>query len=471
MQSILDAATLVPSKVDRIDTEVHHKGNGFASLADVIDFAIVPSTEKADALVYSIQGIINRRRTRDDAQKEMQKHVTLHVIKNLYGEQVAEDGEAFDTFGKIIADGVMDIGMFGIRLVGGFLFDALAFIAEDVVMASARALFSWVIEPVFLAAMGVFANPIGLALLAAVGGVGLGWYLLEKLLGKGKGGAELKEAHERALDSTTQVTLGLPAASPAPAAPTDVAAVPRSNFDNFTPSGAAYPKPAAQPEVTNQTPPPVPYSGGSATLENAARAAQASEDKYGIPAVVSLAQFNLESAGGKRMPQGSNNPFGIKARTGDPFVESMTWEHINGKDIHIPQKFRKFGSLDEAFDYHAKLLATAKPYSKARSVINNPTAFANALTGVYATDPNYGKKLTNQFPKLMGVLASVNKDKTTSVQNGQSVRDNPVPATQPPPTVAQAAEASRHASPSGTSATSKPKTVIRGPGKTLVAMN
>jgi flagellum-specific peptidoglycan hydrolase FlgJ len=42
---------------------------------------------------------------------------------------------------------------------------------------------------------------------------------------------------------------------------------------------------------------------------------------------------------------------------------------------------------------HGKLLATGSPYRAAREVVNDPDRFADALTGVYATDPQYGTTL------------------------------------------------------------------------------
>lgn len=121
-------------------------------------------------------------------------------------------------------------------------------------------------------------------------------------------------------------------------------------------------------------------------------AAQASEQKYGVPAAITTAQWQLESGGGKHMPKDSNNPFGIKAKKGQPFVEAMTTEVINGKEVRMMQKFAKYESLNQAFDEHAKLLATSKYYAKARAT-KTPGEYADALTGVYATDQNYGSKL------------------------------------------------------------------------------
>ena len=56
--------------------------------------------------------------------------------------------------------------------------------------------------------------------------------------------------------------------------------------------------------------------------------------------------------------------------------------------------FRVFDSLSQAFDEHGRLLATGAAYKDAMKVASNPEAFAAALTGTYATDPNYGFTLT-----------------------------------------------------------------------------
>jgi len=101
----------------------------------------------------------------------------------------------------------------------------------------------------------------------------------------------------------------------------------------------------------------------------------------------------VESAWGAAMPPGSNNPFGIKAAAGQSAVDSPTQEVVNGATVTITAKFRVFPTLADAFDEHGKLLATNSVYAPAMKLADNPEAFANALTGVYATDPNYGTTL------------------------------------------------------------------------------
>lgn len=138
-------------------------------------------------------------------------------------------------------------------------------------------------------------------------------------------------------------------------------------------------------------------------------AARGAAKKWDIPASVTLAQWALESGGGAHMPPGSANPFGIKARAGEVAVAAMTWEHIDGKDVQVLQRFRKFASLAEAFDTHGALLANGPSYAAARAVRHSPRAFAKALTGVYATDPAYGNKLlgimdANQLEQFDGAV-------------------------------------------------------------------
>ena len=127
-------------------------------------------------------------------------------------------------------------------------------------------------------------------------------------------------------------------------------------------------------------------------------AAQTAQGKWNVPASVSIAQWILESGFGKHMPPGSNNPFGIKAAKGQPFVMAWTNEQLkDGSTIRIQARFRKFDSLDDAFDAHGRLLANGRAYASARQYVDNPDAYANALTGHYATDHLYGSKLITQM--------------------------------------------------------------------------
>jgi flagellum-specific peptidoglycan hydrolase FlgJ len=135
---------------------------------------------------------------------------------------------------------------------------------------------------------------------------------------------------------------------------------------------------------------------------DAAEAAAALVDHY-PPALtpVTVAQFLLESDWGRRGMHDANNYFGIKARAGEPSVTLETTEFVNGKSVVVQQRFRKYGSMAESFADHARLICERvnskgqKIYAAALAHSSDPIAFANALTGVYATDPQYGAKLTS----------------------------------------------------------------------------
>lgn len=124
-----------------------------------------------------------------------------------------------------------------------------------------------------------------------------------------------------------------------------------------------------------------------------AAAARAADARWRIPASVTLAQWALESGWGRHIPPGSNNPFGIKARPGEPASLAATREVEGGGSVTIEARFRVFATLDDAFEQHARLLATAPVYAPARACLPDVKAFCAALTGRYATDPQYGARL------------------------------------------------------------------------------
>src|SRR4029077_5680845 len=166
---------------------------------------------------------------------------------------------------------------------------------------------------------------------------------------------------------------------------------PPSGF--VAPGSPTYYALAARPLVDKKPPPPTPYGHIGIIPPDVIDAAKASQKRWGIPASITLAQWIVESAWGSAMPPDSNNPFGIKALESQPAVESETREVIDGKVLTVTARFRRFASLAEAFESHGKLLATGSPYRAAREVVNDPDRFADALTGVYATDPQYGTTL------------------------------------------------------------------------------
>lgn len=121
--------------------------------------------------------------------------------------------------------------------------------------------------------------------------------------------------------------------------------------------------------------------------------AQNSEKKFKVPTCVQLAQWIDESGWGAHSP--GNNPFGMKPRKGmnDPSQTLMTNEEINGKLVKMPQPFRIFPSLQDAFDAHAQLLSTAPVYQEAFKALPDVNTFITLMAKHYATDSKYGTKI------------------------------------------------------------------------------
>lgn len=165
-------------------------------------------------------------------------------------------------------------------------------------------------------------------------------------------------------------------------------------------------------------------------------AAQASQAKWQIPASLTLAQWAVESNYGKAMPKGSNNPFGIKALPGQPTVTAITSEDPSGSNKPTgTQPFRKFASLEEAFDVHGRLLGSGNPYhAMVTTYLASPKAIAdinrlaNALTGVYAMAQNYGATLISVMTRLNLYQYDKEKPMTTPASTAAAAPAPAVPA-------------------------------------------
>lgn len=121
--------------------------------------------------------------------------------------------------------------------------------------------------------------------------------------------------------------------------------------------------------------------------------AKAAKAEYKVPTSVSLAQWIIESGWGVHSP--GNNPFGMKPRRGmnDPFQNLNTTEFVKGKYIEVPQPFRVFPTVKEAFEAHAQLLATAPVYAAAMAALPDTNKFVTLMAAHYATDPLYASKI------------------------------------------------------------------------------
>lgn len=146
----------------------------------------------------------------------------------------------------------------------------------------------------------------------------------------------------------------------------------------------------------------------------------------GIFASVTIAQACLETGFGKSTPKDINsgkesfNLFGVKGTGTNGYVESPTWEEVNGKKIKIVAKFRAYNNYFESLRDHMNVLLhpryervlKAKCGSEAMNMLN-PCG--------YATDSKYGFKLNRianlfslfQYDKVLEVKEVITLDANT----------------------------------------------------------
>jgi flagellum-specific peptidoglycan hydrolase FlgJ len=131
-----------------------------------------------------------------------------------------------------------------------------------------------------------------------------------------------------------------------------------------------------------------------AFISSVAPGAIAAQQRYGVPAAVTIAQAIEESAwGSSELSASYHNLFGIKGSGTAGSVSMPTAEYEGGQWITVHAQFRAYHNDSESIADHAELLATSGYYTRAMADRGVPDAFANALTGVYATDPSYGANL------------------------------------------------------------------------------
>lgn len=156
-----------------------------------------------------------------------------------------------------------------------------------------------------------------------------------------------------------------------------------------------------QPQTANLNRQAIPQNDFVGTVAPYAQQVAAQNDLY---ASVMIAQSILESGYGQStLSQAPNfNLFGIKGQYQGQSVRMLTWEHYNGKNVQIYDNFRKYPSYAESFQDNARVLRTTSfypgVYFYAGAWKSNTTSYRDAtaaLTGKYATDPNYNNKLNN----------------------------------------------------------------------------
>ena len=167
-----------------------------------------------------------------------------------------------------------------------------------------------------------------------------------------------------------------------------------------------------------------------AFISEVAPGAIAAQLRYGIPASVTIAQAIDESGWGQsELATQDHNLFGIKGTGPAGAVDRPTEEYQGGRWVATTASFRVYHNMAQSIADHSTLLATGGSYQQAMADRQVPDAFANDLTGVYATDPSYGSSLIS----IMRLYNLYRYDTSTAT--------NPAVTVTPPPVVTQVAAA------------------------------
>ena len=258
----------------------------------------------------------------------------------------------------------------------------------------------------------------------------------------------------------------IPGASPAATAPTAPTASTAPTAPASRPSQPSRPAAAATPAAATPASKPTAKSGSKPTAKSGqyrqytapaqatpgtrtqqafisliAPGAEAAQQRWGVPAAVTIAQAIDESGwGNSQLAADYHNLFGIKGTGPAGSVDLPTSEFYNGQWVHIDAPFRVYHNVAESIADHAELLATSGYYQRAMADRGVPDAFANDLTGVYATDPDYGStiiaimKLYNLY-RFDRPSATASAAPTTPAQpTASATAATPQPTTTPQPT-------------------------------------
>ena len=177
----------------------------------------------------------------------------------------------------------------------------------------------------------------------------------------------------------------------------DTTATGGAGYSPATTSTRQQPAPAAA--AGSQQPAPAAAAGPGTPAQQAfiaqvAPGAIAAQRTYGVPAAVTIAQAIDESGWGQStLAVQASNLFGIKG-TGPAGSDSLpTQEFENGQWVTTTAQFRAYHEPAQSIEDHGQLLATSGYYTAAMAERRAPDRFAQALTGVYATNPDYGSNL------------------------------------------------------------------------------
>lgn len=135
-----------------------------------------------------------------------------------------------------------------------------------------------------------------------------------------------------------------------------------------------------------------------------------SKIRTGVPVLVTLAQSALESGWGKHAK--GNNFFGVKAGSSWQGETQLlnTYEEIEGKQVKVQAKFRKYKTPEESFVDHGLLLK--KRFAKS-FLHNDPIDFVRSMQNdykyKYATDSKYVEKIGTMIRQIKTIVLNLEK--------------------------------------------------------------
>lgn len=118
--------------------------------------------------------------------------------------------------------------------------------------------------------------------------------------------------------------------------------------------------------------------------------AQESQEKYGVPASVTLAQYATESAYGTSwLAKNANNYFGM-----------MASKNSTNKIYRTDRYWQVHESMADSFDRHGQLLASST-YSGATAGITNAYDYIDAIAPIYAPESDGNSGIAAIWKKII----------------------------------------------------------------------
>jgi flagellum-specific peptidoglycan hydrolase FlgJ len=114
-----------------------------------------------------------------------------------------------------------------------------------------------------------------------------------------------------------------------------------------------------------------------------------------LPPSVTLAQAVLESGWGRSgLAKQHNNLFGLKSGGHSDGVVLSSWEGGGAERTRVASRFRAYADWSESLLHHNLLISTDRRYQTARAAWQDWEAYIDELAPVYATDPDYVKRVS-----------------------------------------------------------------------------